>query len=422
MKKLKCTECGNSFPLAPEFKGCRSCLKRGVRSALEVVYEHSILGNVLHEPSFGNKYGNVWAYARLLPLENPENIRSLGEGGAPLLRLDLPSDHFDLPSIYLKNEGVNPTCSYKDRVNTVTVSVARELGFKKVVASSTGNHGCSLAAYAASAGLECIILCHEDASQTVMNLMQFFGAQVIVGGLRTAFLSTLVHEEGWFPASTIVPFPDVSSPYGVEGFKTIAYEIFEQLGNVVPDAVFVPVGSGDGLYGIWKGFRELKEMGVTASLPRMYGCQEAGCAPLVRSFREGRKDVISVSDEGLIALSIREPTTSPLALRAVYESGGEAVDCSPAEIEDIWRYLGTEGLFVETASAVPLACACQLAKTNRLQGIQNAVCILTGAGIKWPEFLNAHSANEPVAAGDIPDGQALVRRLFEKARMGLLSG
>lgn len=378
------------------------------------MYEYPIIGDAFRDPSYGNKHGSVWAYTQLLPLENVEYIRSLGEGNTPLLRLELPSDHFDLPFIYLKNEGVNPTCCYKDRANSVTVSVARELGFKKVVASSTGNHGCSLAAYAASAGLECIILCHEEASQTVMNIMQFFGAQVIVGGPRAAFLSTLVHEKGWFPASTIVPSPDVSSPYGVEGFKTIAYEIFEQLGNVTPDAVFVPVGSGDGLFGIWKGFRELKEMGLTPNLPRMYGCQEAGCAPLVRSFREGREDVIRVSDKGSIALSIREPMTSPLALRAVYDSGGAAIDCSPSEIEDIWKYLGTEGLFVETASAVPLACVRKLIEIGHLDGIQNAVCVLTGAGIKWPEFLNAHTRAEPIVAANNFDGQTLVSRILKK--------
>jgi threonine synthase len=389
-------------------------LKRGVRSALEVVYEDPIIGNSFKDAGYGNKHGNVWAYTQLLPLESVENIQSLGEGGTPLLRLELPSDHFDLPFVFVKNEGVNPTCSYKDRANTVTVSVARELGFKKVVASSTGNHGCSLAAYAASADLECIILCHEEASQTVMNIMQFFGAQMVVGGPRTAFLSTLVHENDWFPAATIVPFSDVCSPYGVEGFKTIAYEIFEQLGNVIPDAVFVPVGSGDGLYGIWKGFRELKEKGLTRNLPRMYGCQEAGCAPLVRSFREGRKDVITVSDMGSIALSIREPTSSSLALRAVYESGGAAIDCSPSEIEEIWRYLGMEGLFVETASAVPLACALKLTQIGHLESIQNPVCVLTGAGIKWPEFLNAHARAEPIVATNDLDGHTLVSRLLKK--------
>ncbi len=208
-----------------------------------------------------------------------------------------------------------------------------------------------------------------------------------------------------------MPYPEVCSPFGVEGFKSIAYEIFEQLGNETPDAVFVPVGSGDGFYGVWKGFRELKLLGLTSRLPRMYACQAEGCNPLVRSFRAGLKEVVRVADPHSVALSIRESTSSSLALRALYEASGEAVDCSDAEIEDAWRLLCHSGICVEAASAVPLACARKLLASGRIAKSDGIVCLLTGAGIKWPEFLASRSPRRPISGAEITEPRNVIEIL-----------
>jgi threonine synthase len=328
-------------------------------------------------------------------------VITLGEGNTPLCAVSSVSSLLGLPQLYIKNESTNPTWSYKDRSNTVAISVAKEMGFKKVVAVSTGNHGVSAAAYSAAAGLQCVVLCHEDVSPTLVRLIHLYGGKAIVGENRDSFLAALVRQGDWFPAVTVAPALDVCSPYGVEGFKTIAYELFEQLSGTVPDCVFVPVGSGDGCYGVWKGFRDLRSLGLTQSAPRMYACQAEGCNPLVRSYRAASLEVETVDQGYTMALSIREPKSSSLALRAVYDSKGAAVDCSEAEIEDVWKMLGKVGLFVEPASAVAVACAKKLAKAGRIRERDRVVCILTGAGIKWPEFLAAHSALPHVSGPDV---------------------
>jgi threonine synthase len=289
--------------------------------------------------------------------------------------------------------------------------MAQELGLRKVVALTTGNFGCSLAAYAAAAGFECVVFCHEEASQAIVDLIQLFGARVVIGGPRAAFLETLVREGGWFPACGVAPCLEVCSPFGVEGFKSIAYEIFEQLGNETPEAVFMPVGSGDGFYGVWKGFRELKLMGLTRRLPRMYACQAEGSNPVVRSFRAGLQAVVGVTDPRSVALSIREATSSSLALQAVYASGGEAIDCSEGEIEDAWQLLCHSGICVEASSAVPVACGRKFLAAHQLARIDRVVCLLTGAGIKWPEFLAAHSPRKQVSGAVIGEPQAMVAAL-----------
>lgn len=345
--------------------------------------------------------GSIWSYRSRLPLEDTDAIVTLGEGGTPLCDIPSLSKLVGLHQLYLKNESANPTWSYKDRGNTVAISVARQLGFKKVVAVSTGNHGASVAAYSAAAGLQCVVLCHEEVSPTLVRLIRLYGGEAIVGGDRDLLLSTLVKQGDWFPAVTITPFQEVCSPYGVEGFKTIAYEIFEQLGRTLPDCVFVPVGSGDGCYGIWKGFCELRLLGLAQSVPRIYACQAEGCNPLVRSFMAGSRDVETVDHATTMALSIREPTSSPLALRAIYDSEGEAVDCSEAEIEDMWKSIGRAGLFVEPASAVAVACARKLVRVGRIKAHEKTVCVLTGAGIKWPEFLSAHVPRRPGAKTEV---------------------
>jgi threonine synthase len=213
--------------------------------------------------------------------------------------------------------------------------------------------------------------------------MQHYGADVIRGGRREQMLTRLVHMGGWFPASVYCPRGGCANPFGVEGFKTIAFEVFEQLGNRVPDAVFVPTGSGDGLYGVFKGFLELRELGVVDRLPRMLLCQAAAVAPYLEAFRAKRDRVSRVTPQPTAALSIAEPIGGDHALRAVYESNGDVMTATEQEIAAAIRAAALSGYAIEPASATALACALSLgAEVDNV-----SIVIATGAAVKWPEHI-----------------------------------
>jgi threonine synthase len=239
------------------------------------------------------------------------------------------------------------------------------------------------AAYAAAAGIECAVFCHADASPLQMALMGFYGAGVFRGGRREEMLTRLVARGDWFPASTYCPRDGCANPFGIEGFKTIAFEIVADLGGKVPEAVFVPAGSGDGLYGIWKGFRELREAGATSSLPHMFLCQTAAMDPYVRAFRAHSSRVNAVEPAHTAALSIAEPMGGRHALAAVYASGGEAVSATEQHIASAMRFAARRGFAIEPASATAVACALQ----KRKEAGEIAVVVATGAAVKWPETI-----------------------------------
>jgi threonine synthase len=319
----------------------------------------------------------IWRWRALLPSISDSSIVTLSEGSTAMPVIALNNGN----SILLKNETTNPTWSWKDRAMSASVSVARELGFKRMAAISTGNHGVAAAAYSAAANMECTVFCHPDAPELQMALMQFYGARVVRGGRREQTLTRLVQSGGCFPASIYCPRDGCANPFGVEGFKTIAFEIFEELGGRVPDSVFVPTGSGDGFFGIWKGFRELREIGAADRIPRMFLCQAAAMSPYVRAFRAGARRLEAVEPEPTAALSVAEPIGGEHALNALYESGGTAVAASEEEIWDAVRMARSRGFGIEPASAVALSCAIKAAGGEG----ETRVVVASGAAIKWPD-------------------------------------
>lgn len=371
---LECLVCGSQFDLAPLFNGCPRCHDRGKHIPVEVRYDLTRIDSVA--PDRGA--AGIWRWRALLPRVHSSSITSLAEGGTPMPLLGGGG-----VGLFLKNETANPTWSWKDRGISVSVSVAREFGFRRISAVSTGNHGVAAAAYAAAAGIECAVFCHADASPLQMALMTLYGARVFRGGRREDMLTRLVARGDWFPASTYCPRDGCANPFGVEGFKTIAFEILADLGGKVPDAVFVPAGSGDGLYGIWKGFRELREAGTTSSVPRMFLCQAAACDPYVRAFRAHSSRLDAVEPAPTAALSIAEPIGGRHALAAVYASGGEAISVSEEEISSAIRFAARRGFAIEPASATGVACALQKGKDVG----ELTVVIATGAAVKWPETI-----------------------------------
>jgi threonine synthase len=318
----------------------------------------------------------LWQWRSLLPAFR--DVVSLYEGNTPLVPYAVPGSGIRL---LIKNETQNPTWSWKDRANTLSASAARHFGYRSLVTVSTGNHGNAAAAYSAAAGLRCRVFCNESASPMQMLLMQHYGAETVVGGDQDTFLDELLYHDEWFPGIVICPRTGHANPFGVEGFKTIAFEIVEQLGGIAPDRVFIPTGSGDGLYGIAKGFRELVLTGTIQRSPRIVCCQTVQANPFVRAFREGRRTVTPVPTGPSVATSISEPVGDQVALQAIYDSCGEALDVAEDDIMRCVRLLARRGLAFEPSSAVALAC---VLSHPDLHSDEIWVVIGTGTAIRWP--------------------------------------
>ena len=387
---LECLACQARFAVAPLFSGCPACQEAGRKSPLEVRYDYARLGGL--EPD-SSKPG-IWRWHPLLPPVEPHNRVSLGEGNTPLVQLHGWSGSTRL---YLKNETANPTWAYKDRANCVSASLARQFGLKNIATVSTGNHGNSLSAYAAAGGLRCVVFCHADAPELQLALMQFYGARVFRGGRREAMLEKLAARGDWFPACTSSLRDNFANPFAIEGFKTIAFEIFEQLDGRVPDRVFVPVGSGDGFYGIWKGFVELERLGVTDKRPRMVACQSTGADCYVRAWRRRAEHLTPLAHARTVALSICEEIGGEQALGAIYESAGAAIGILDEAILEAASQLARQGFALEPASAAAVAGARSMAAGESALGVEAGACwvaIGTGAAVKWPQNILAR----PVAA------------------------
>ncbi len=399
---LECLVCGCRQEVAATLGGCPQCAAQGRKAPLEVRYEYSKIDPV-QRPAQG-----IWRWSALLPrLEEGDRI-SLGEGGTPLVPLRANG-----PRMLLKNETANPTWSYKDRANCVSVSMAAAFGYKRVFASSTGNHGNAVAAYAAAGGLRSLIFCHPDAPDLQLALMRHYGAAIFRGGNQGALGKALVATGDWFPCSILCPRDGYANPFGVEGFKTIAFEIVEQLGGKVPDRVYAPVGSGDGFYGVWKGFVEMRATGVIERLPRMMACQATGANPYVRAFKSGARTVRAVETARTVALSIAEKIGGDAALRAVYDSGGAAEDAGDELIVATGRALGRVGLAVEPASAVAVACAQRDAAMEH-EG-ETWVAIGTGSTVKWPQSICNGFVRPPQLPPDFADAERLTEEMEDES-------
>ncbi len=379
---LRCIQCGEEAPLGPHFEGCPACAASGKRKPFEVIYDYARLRAIGTLAAWSTRPGGLWRFAELLPLPEGAVPITLAEGATPLVRLELPGP----ARIWVKDETRNPTGAFKDRFHAVSVWMARALGYRKVTASTTGNHGTSVSAYAAKGGLVCLVFCDPQAPDVQRRLMQLFGARVAVLAHRRQHLTWLVRERGWYPSTYMTPMP-VCTPYGVEGYKTIGYEIFFQLGGRMPSRVLFPTAAGDGLYGPWKGFRELELLGASAPLPKMIAVQATGCDPIVQGFNQRAREVPVHPNSRTIAVSIADETGGAISLTTLYGSGGSAVAVSDEAILEAMRTLARLGIAVESTSAAPLAAVMAQQARGELGEDEDVVCILTGAGGKWPDAL-----------------------------------
>jgi len=356
---------------------------------LEVRYDYDSLRDSVDTSLWRKRPLSIWRYEELLPLDRASVKVSLGEGGTSLHRSIRLAERLGLKKLHVKNEGENPTGSFKDRGMTVGVSKAVEIGAERVVCASTGNTSASLAAYAAKAGLECIVVIPSE--KVALGKL----AQAIVHGAR------VVQLEGSFDDALRVVLELAQSktglyllnsinPYRLEGQKTLAYEVWDQLGGRVPDAVIVPVGNAGNISAIWKGFQDLNQLGLISDLPRMIGIQAEGASPIAEAFRRGLSKIDPVPNPETVATAIRigSPASWKKALRAVRGSKGLVETVTDTEILEAQRLLARlEGIFVEPASASSVAGLKKLVEVGAVSHKEEVACVTTGHGLKDPEII-----------------------------------
>lgn len=376
--ELACLRCGTRVPARQSATPCPWCATEGLAVACLPTYE--LDGAAPWAPD--DKRPGLFRWPALLPLDDAATPISLAEGGTPLLPLPRVAARVGVAAVWLKDETRNPTWSYKDRLAAVAVTQAVGAGATGVVVSSTGNHGAAIAAYAAAGRIPCLVLTLESVPQEMKVLMQSYGAYVVAlrtGPQRWTLMEQLVAERGWAPMSGYVDPPLGSNPYGVEGYKSIAYELADQLGGA-PDVVVVPTAYGDGIAGITRGFDELLALGVVAATPRMVAADPLG------AYAAGRRDGLGsrVPFAPTVAFSTVTPVATYQGLWAVEHTGGDAVRAlSDAEILaaqiDVAR---TEGVYLESSSAAALAAVEVLATTGAISSNDRVVVIGTSTGLK----------------------------------------
>jgi len=375
---LRCLSCGETFPLDPKlFVGCTACMTEQFQAPLDVTYDYPETGEGLLPDA------PIQGLARYTPLLPPlADGLSMGEGGTPLVAApELASWAGFEGELFVKDESRNPTWSHKDRFAYTTISGALEAKAKAVVVSSTGNHGAATAAYASRAGLPCIVLIPSFCPPAVQSFLLAYGAAVLVVHRRAAssVIGEGVHQGRWYPASTFTPTP-TGPPYGGEGYKTIAYEIWQQLDRRPPGTVFVPTGYAELLHGVWKGFRELRDLGLADSAPLMIACEPDAMGPLREALASGA-NTATVSSQPTIAYAIATNVNGYRGVLAVQESGGFAIGVTDEEMREAQRRLAYAGIWAEASAAASLA-GLRKAVAGDLETEGPVVCISTSSGFK----------------------------------------
>ena len=330
---------------------------------------------------------SLWRFRELLPLLHNVDPISLGEGGTPLLRADRFGGQLGFSDLWIKDESMNPTQSFKARGMSVAVSMAKHVGATKLAVPSAGNAGGALAAYAARAGLEAHIFMPCDTPRANIIECRQLGAHVtLIDGLITDCGSEIARrkaDEGWFEMSTL------KEPYRLEGKKTLGYELAEQLGWRLPDVILYPTGGGTGLIGMWKAFIEMEALGwIDDKRPRMYSVQATGCAPIVRAFEAGADEAVEFPNAHTRASGLRVPKAIGdfLMLRILRESGGGAIAIDDDEMIRVTREVGgAEGLFIAPEGAACFAALRSLIDSGTIKRDEHVVVFNTGSGIKYLE-------------------------------------
>lgn len=382
---IECVRCAKRYDARKAVNLC------GCGSPLAVQYRLNDPALADFRDRLSGRPATLWRYREVLPVEDDSSIVSLGEGWTPLVRGHNLSERLKIPNLYLKDESFNPTSSFKARGMSVAISMARELGIEKLAVPSAGNAGGALAAYAAHAGLKALVFMPESTPIANRQECQLMGAEVVLvpGSIKDsaqAMRERIVGSD-WFDCSTM------REPYRVEGKKTLAYEVYEQLGWRVPEVLIYPTGGGTGLVGMWKAFDEMQAMGwIGHRRPKMFAVQAAGCAPILRAFAR-QKDVAEEWPEPkTIASGLRVPSAIGdfWILRVLRESrgGGIAVE-DAAMLEGVRELAETEGVLTSPEGGAAIAALRRLSQDGYISGLETVVVFLTASGYKYVESMEA---------------------------------
>lgn len=385
---LECSLCAKRYTAGQVQNLCTCGGPLLVRYDLEKARQNWNRDTLLRAPK------TMWRYAPMLPATKPESIVSLGEGFTPLIHAKRLGRRYGATDLWIKDEGVNPTGSFKARGLSCAITMCVELGIRKVAIPSAGNAASAMAAYAAAAGMESFIFMPRDVPQSNFIECKAFGANVtLVDGLISdcgKIVAARKDAEGWFDVSTL------KEPYRIEGKKTMGYEVAEQFGWELPDVLFYPAGGGVGLIGMWKAFEEMEALGwIGSKRPKMIAVQSTGCQPVVRAFEKGesRSEFWDNAQTVASGLRVPKPLGDFLILDAVRKSGGTAIAISDADMLDAGVELASdEGMFAAPEGGACVAALGKLLETGFLKPDERIVIYNTGAGLK---YLEAYSTRFP---------------------------
>jgi len=377
---LECTSCSKIFPKDQLLNLCPLCsLPLFARYDLDKA-KYELDKNLLVQ-----REATMWRYKELMPIENEENIVTLGEGWTPLVSANRLGKKLGFSNLLLKDESLNPTGSFKARGMSAAISQAKEKGVSKIAIPTAGNAGGAAAAYAAKAGIESFIFMPSDTPVAFQVECEQHGAIVEkIDGLISDCGKIVAERKasvGWFDISTL------KEPYRVEGKKTLGYELAEQLNWNLPDVIIYPTGGGTGIIGMWKAFQEMENMGwIDSKRPRMISVQPEGCAPIVRAFNEGLDNAPTFENAETVASGLRVPSAIGdfLILQSIRESNGYAIAVSDKALLEGVQLLGkTEGIFAAPEAGATVAALSGLVESQHINQNEKIVLFITGGGAKY---------------------------------------
>lgn len=378
---LTCSSCGKSFVIDRVQTFCTEC-----KAPLLAVYDLAAIKSNVDRDQISHRPKSMWRWYELLPVHDSQHITSLGEGDTPLIHVSTLGKDLGLPYLYVKEEGLNPTGSFKARGLSAAVSKAVELGIRKLVIPSAGNAGGAMAAYAARAGIQSLI--YMPKTSPIANIVesQIMGASIeLVDGLidlAGKLAEQKATEDDWFNLSTF------KEPYRVEGKKVMGYEIAQAFGWKLPEVIIYPTGGGTGLVGMWKAFKELDELGwlETRKFPRLIAVQSEGCAPVVRAFDQGKttSDYWEGAQTIATGLCVPKSFADQLILKDIRESHGQAVSVSDEEIRSYQQILAhKEGIFACPEGSATIAALDKLVERKLIHPDESVILFNTGTGLKY---------------------------------------
>lgn len=378
---LECSNCCSQFDPDRLTTYCNDC-----KAPIFARYDLSAVGERLTPDDVQYRRQGMWRWHEVLPVKKPQNVISLGEGDTPIIKLNKLGSQLGYKRLYVKDESLNPTVTFKARGLAAAISKAGELGVEKVIIPSAGNAGGAMAAYAARAGMDAYIVMPRDTPKVNIEESRITGAHVeLIDGLINDAAGVTREKclsEGWFDLSTF------KEPYRVEGKKIMGYELAESFGWKLPEVIIYPTGGGTGLVGMWKAFEELLELGWLRDrhLPRIVAVQAAGCAPVVKAFESGQSYCEIWHNAETIAAGLRVPKSfaDKLILKYIHQSRGIAIAVSDQSISKAQgRLAKTEGIFAAPEGAATLAGLINLIENDWLDPDEDIVLFNTGSGIKY---------------------------------------